>query len=69
MPMNLSILQSTDQELVNATWNKTTRREAKKEIMRRKRIGSWALVANWRAEEEPIAQERVYAAGVRNGKR
>ena len=67
--MNLSILQSTDQELVNATWNKTTRREAKKEIMRRKRIGSWALVANWRAEEEAIAQERVYAAGVRNGKR
>jgi len=67
--MNLSILQSTDQELVSATWNKTTRREAKKEIMRRKRVGSWALVANWRADEEPIVRERTYAAGVRNGKR
>ena len=67
--MNLSILQSTDQELVNATWNKTTRREAKKEIMRRKRVGSWALVAKWRPEEKAIVQERTYAVGVRYGKR
>tara|TARA_Y100001938_G_C7870239_1_gene319928 strand:+ start:115 stop:318 length:204 start_codon:yes stop_codon:yes gene_type:complete len=67
--MNLSILQSTDQELVKATWNKSTRREAKKEITRRKRVGSWALVANWREEKQVVVQPRTYATGVRNGKR
>jgi hypothetical protein len=66
--MDYRFLQYTDIELVELSEHKETTREAKKEIQRRKLIGSWRLVANWKAEvEQPAEQEeeRPYAPGVR----
>ena len=67
--MDLRFLQYTDAELVVLATIRQCRREAKREIHRRKRIGSWKLIANWKAQiEQEEEAERVYAPGVqRNG--
>ena len=68
--MDLRFLRYTDAELVVLATCRPTRREAKRENHRRKRIGSWKLIANWKAqiEQEKEEEERVYAPGVqRNG--
>lgn len=63
--MDLTFLQYTDRELVELAEKKSTTREAKKEIARRKRVGSWRLIANWQPEKEAVQEERVYAPGVK----
>ena len=65
--MDYTYLQKSDIELIELSGQKETKREAKREIQRRKLVGSWRLVANWKAETEKPEQEeeRVYAEGVR----
>ena len=63
--MDLTFLQYTDQQLVEMARVKSTTKEAKREIARRKRVGSWRLIANWQPEKEVVQEERVYAPGVR----
>ena len=67
--MDLRFLRYTDAELVVLATCRPTRREAKREIHRRKRIGSWKLIANWKAQiEQEEEVDRVYAEGIqRNG--
>ena len=63
--MQLKYLTYTDSELVVLATARDTRIEAKKEIHRRKRVGSWRLIAGWKSEiNEDENQERVYAPGV-----
>ena len=61
--MNLEFLQYTDSKLVELLEDKPSRKEARKEISRRKAVGSWRLQAGWKAETEE-KEERVYAKGV-----
>ena len=63
--MNLEFLQKTDAELMELAEHRETTRDAKKEIQRRKAVGSWRLLANWQPEKEVETSERVYAPGVR----
>jgi len=62
--MDLTFLQYTDQQLVEMAEVKSTTKEAKREIARRKRVG-WRLIANWQPEKEAVQEERVYAPGVK----
>ena len=61
--MDLTFLQYTDKQLVEMAEVKSTTKEAKREIARRKRVGSWRLIANWQPEKEAVQEERVYAPG------
>ena len=67
--MNLEFLQHTDAKLLELLENKSTTREARREITRRKAVGSWRLIAGWKseihAEAEEETDERVYAPGVK----
>jgi hypothetical protein len=64
--MNLEFLQYTDSKLVELLEDKPSRKEAKREITRRKAVGSWRLMAGWNPEaEESSTEERVYAPGVK----
>ncbi len=64
--MNLEFLQYTDSKLVELLEDKPSRKEAKREITRRKAVGSWRLIAGWNPEaEESSTEERVYAPGVK----
>ena len=69
--MDLQFLEYTDAELLVLATASLTKREAKREIHRRKRVGSWRLISNWKreAQQEVQEEERVYAPGVqkRNG--
>ena len=68
--MDLQFLEYTDAELVVLATQQLTKREAKREIHRRKRVGSWRLISNWKREaQQEVQEERVYAPGVqkRNG--
>ena len=62
--MDLTYLQYTDAELVELAEQKQHTREANREITRRKMVGSWRLLANWKADSEKPEEERVYAEGV-----
>ncbi len=63
--MQLKFLHYTDPQLVVLATANGTRMEAKKEIHRRKRVGSWRLIAGWKSEiNEDKNQERTYAPGV-----
>ena len=61
--MDLTYLQRSDAELVELAEIKQHRREANREIKRRKMVGSWRLLSNWQPEKEE-SEERVYAPGV-----
>ena len=61
--MDLTYLQYTDAKLVELLEDKPSRKEARREISRRKAVGSWRLQAGWKAETEEN-EERVYAEGV-----
>ena len=61
--MDLTYLQYTDSQLVSLAETKVHAREAKREIKRRKMVGSWRLLANWQPEKE-VSEERMYAEGV-----
>ena len=64
--MNLNYLYLKDSELVVLAMDKETKRDPKKEIQRRKAVGSWRLIANWTPDkEEAVAEERVYALGIK----
>lgn len=64
--MNLEFLQYTDSKLVELLEDKPSRKEARKEITRRKAVGAWRLIAGWNPEaEKSSTEERVYAEGVR----
>ena len=65
--MNLEILKNTDSELLEMLEVKSTTREARTEITRRKAVGAWRLVAGWKADKKvpELDEERVYAPGVR----
>tara|TARA_R110002020_G_scaffold473854_1_gene703733 strand:+ start:732 stop:935 length:204 start_codon:yes stop_codon:yes gene_type:complete len=64
--MNLNYLYLKDSELVVLAMDKETKRDATKEIQRRKAVGSWRLIASWTPDkEEAVAEERVYALGVK----
>ena len=64
--MNLEFLQYTDSKLVELLEDKPSRKEARKEITRRKAVGVWRLIAGWNPEaEKSSTEERVYAEGVR----
>ncbi len=68
--MDVQFLKYTDSELVVLASLKPSKREAKREIQRRKRVGAWRLLANWKREaaqevDQEEAEERVYAPGVR----
>ena len=64
--MNLEFLQYTDSKLVELLEDKPSRKEARKEITRRKAVGAWRLIAGWKPDtEEADTEERVYAEGVR----
>ena len=70
--MDLQFLKYTDSELVVLATQRSTKREAKREIHRRKRVGAWRLVSNYKLDlRQPEAdeeEERTYAVGVvRNG--
>ena len=45
--MDLTYLQYSDAELVELAEIRQHRREANREIQRRKAVGSWRLLANW----------------------
>ena len=67
--MDFTYLKKTDAELAHLAENRSTTREAKREIQRRKMVGFWdgTVRANWRVIEEldtPEIEERVYAPGV-----
>ena len=64
--MDLTYLQYTDAKLVELAEQRDHTREAKREITRRKMVGSWRLQASWKAETErnEESEERVYAEGV-----
>ena len=67
--MDFTYLKKTDAELANLAGIRSTTREAKREIQRRKMVGYWdgTVQANWRVIEEldaPEPEERVYAPGV-----
>lgn len=63
--MNLEFLKHTDSKLVELLEDKASRREARREITRRKAVGSWRLIAGWKPDtEEASTEERVYAEGV-----
>ncbi len=61
--MDLTYLQYTDAKLVELLEDKPSRKEARREISRRKAVGSWRLQAGWKTEIEE-SEERVYAEGV-----
>ena len=65
--MNLELLRKTDKELFTLANGSdlSLGKLAKKEIKRRKDVGSWRLIANWKPEKEIVEEERVYAPGVR----
>ncbi len=67
--MDLTYLKYSDQQLVSLAESRIHTREATREIKRRKMVGSWRLVANWKseihAEAEESTEERVYAPGVK----
>jgi hypothetical protein len=63
--MDLTYLQYSDAELVELAEIRQHRREANREIQRRKAVGSWRLLANWQPEKEKEEGERTYAPGVR----
>ena len=63
--MDYAYLEYTDKELVALAEDKSTTREARREIARRKRVGSWRLIANWQPDKEVVQEERVYAPGVK----
>ena len=62
--MDLTYLQYSDAELVELAEIRQHRREANREINRRKAVGSWRLLANWQPEKETVT-ERTYAPGVK----
>jgi len=62
--MDLTYLQYSDAELVELAEIRQHRREANREIQRRKAVGSWRLLANWQPEKE-TKTERTYAPGVK----
>ena len=66
--MDLQFLKYTDAELVVLASLATSKREAKREIQRRKRVGAWRLVANYKLDtrlpEADEEVERVYGEGV-----
>jgi len=66
--MDLTYLKYSDQQLVSLAESRVHTREATREIKRRKMVGSWRLVANWKSEihedAEIETEERVYAPGV-----
>ena len=66
--MDLTYLKYSDQQLASLAESRVHTREANREIKRRKMVGSWRLVANWKAESHTDAEveteERVYAPGV-----
>ena len=67
--MDLQFLQYTDAELVVLAGRISSKREARREIQRRKKVGAWRLIANYKLDtREPEADdeevERVYAEGV-----
>ena len=50
--MNLEILKNTDSELLEMLEVKSTTREARTEITRRKAVGSWRLIAGFKFDPE-----------------
>ena len=67
--MDLTYIKLTDADLVDLAKERSTTREAKREIQRRKMVGFWdgTVKANWKVIEEldtPETEERVYAPGV-----
>jgi hypothetical protein len=68
--MDLTYIKLTDADLVDLAKERSTTREAKREIQRRKMVGFWdgTVRANWKVIEEldaPETEERVYAPGVK----
>ena len=68
--MDLTYIKLTDADLVDLAKERSTTREAKREIQRRKMVGYWdgTVQANWKVIEEldtPETEERVYAPGVK----
>ena len=68
--MDFTYLKKTDADLAELANHRSTTREAKREIKRRKMVGFWdgTVKANWKVIEEldiPETEERVYAPGVK----
>ena len=68
--MDFTYLKKKDAELANLAGIRSTTKEAKREIQRRKMVGYWdgTVQANWKVIEEldiPETEERVYAPGVK----
>ena len=65
--MNLEILKNTDTELLEMLEVKSTTREARTEITRRKAVGAWRLIAGFRFDpeiKEPEEEEVIIASPV-----
>lgn len=62
--MDLTYLQYTDAQLVELAEERDHKREANREIKRRKMVGSWRILSNWQPEKE-TDEERVHAPDVR----
>ncbi len=68
--MDFTYLKKTDADLAELANHRSTTREAKREIKRRKMVGFWdgTVRAKWKVIEEldtPETEERVYAPGVK----
>ena len=69
--MDITYIKLTDADLVDLAEHKSTTREAKREIRRRKMVGFWdgTVKAKWKVIEEydepEEEEERVYAPGVK----
>ena len=69
--MDITYIKLTDADLADLAEHKSTTREAKREIQRRKMVGYWdgTVKAKWKViedyEESEEAEERVYAPGVK----
>ena len=68
--MDITYIKLTDADLADLAKHKSTTREAKREIRRRKMVGFWdgTVKAKWKVIEEydePEEEERVYAPGVK----
>ena len=68
--MDITYIKLTDADLADLAEHKSTTREAKREIRRRKMVGFWdgTVKAKWKVIEEydePEEEERVYAPGVK----
>jgi hypothetical protein len=60
--MNLEILKNTDSELLEMLEVKSTTREARTEITRRKAVGAWRLIAGFKFDPEIKEPEEVIIA-------